>query len=107
MFCKLLGLGLGALALASCNTANTHIGDEDAGLGEAVKYNAALQTINPAPVYTLAEAKPGDNGEHAANAVKRYRNDEVKDRHKAEANAGIAGALSTTRGSSGGGSSPH
>ena len=37
-------------ALAGCNTANTHIGEESAFLGEAVKYDQAVQTINPTPV---------------------------------------------------------
>src|SRR6476620_6883965 len=37
------------IALGGCNTANTHIGDSDPFIGEAVKYNAAIQTINPTP----------------------------------------------------------
>jgi hypothetical protein len=65
-------------ALAGCNTANTHIGDEDPGMGEAVKYNAAIQTINPTPVYPAAAAQPGDNGAKGQAAVKRYRTDAVK-----------------------------
>lgn len=69
---------LGAAALAGCNTMNTHIGDEDPGMGEAVKYNAALQTINPTPVYPPTAAQPGDNGDVGAHAVKRYRTDTVK-----------------------------
>lgn len=68
----------GLFVLAACNTANTHIGDEDPGMGEAVKYNAALQTINPAPVYPATAAQPGGNGDVGAKAVKRYRTDAVK-----------------------------
>jgi hypothetical protein len=56
----------------------THYGDEDPSLGEAVKYNAAIQTINPAPVYSANSAQPGSNGEVGAAAVKRYRTDKVK-----------------------------
>jgi hypothetical protein len=67
------------VALAGCNTANTHIGDESAVLGEAVKYDAAVQTINPAPVYSADGAQPGDNGEKGTTAVERYRKGEVKD----------------------------
>src|SRR4051812_20223925 len=48
---RLLIAASAALGLAACNTANTHIGDEDAFFGEAVRYNAAVQTINPEPVY--------------------------------------------------------
>jgi len=66
-------------SLAACNTANTHIGDESAVLGEAVKYDAAVQTINPAPVYSAEGAQPGDNGEKGATAVEHYRKGQVKD----------------------------
>jgi len=66
------------LALAGCNTMNSHIGDEDPGMGEAVKYNTAIQTINPTPVYPATAAQSGDNGDKGAHAVKRYRTDSVK-----------------------------
>ena len=69
---------VGLVALAACNTANTHIGDEDPGMGEAAKYNAAIQTINPTPVYPAGAAQPGDNGAKGQAAVKRYRTDSVK-----------------------------
>jgi hypothetical protein len=65
-------------ALAACNTANTHIGDEDPFLGESVKYDEAIQTINPTPVYPAGAAQPGANGEKGAAAVKRYRNGQVQ-----------------------------
>ena len=47
---RLLTLGTigGAfVVLAGCNTAHKTIGQDDPLLGEAVRYNAALQTINP------------------------------------------------------------
>lgn len=88
---------VGALALAACNTMNSHIGDEDPAFGEAAKYNAAIQTINPAPVYTAAAAQPGDNGDKGAQAVKRYRTDKVNERHRQESTI-RTGALSTTSG---------
>jgi len=75
---RLLILAAASGALAGCNTTYTHIGDEAAGLGEAVRYDAAIQTINPAPVYTAQDAQPGDNGEVGAHAVKRYRGGAVK-----------------------------
>ena len=65
-----------ALLLGGCQTGN--LGNEDPGLGEAVRYNAAIQTINPAPIYPEDGAQPGDNGDKGAQAVKRYRSDEVK-----------------------------
>jgi hypothetical protein len=64
--------------LAGCNTAQTHIGDESPVLGEAVAYDKAVQTVNPAPVYPPNAAKPGANGELGVAAVKRYRTDKVK-----------------------------
>ncbi len=69
---------LSCCALAACNTMYTHYGDEDPGLGEAPKFNAAVQTINPTPVYSANSAQPGSNGEVGAAAVKRYRTDKVK-----------------------------
>jgi hypothetical protein len=81
------------VALAGCNTANTHIGDESAVLGEAVKYDAAVQIINPTPVYSAEGAQPGDNGEKGAAAVEHYRKGQVKDVQVME-----------TSGSTGGGS---
>jgi hypothetical protein len=87
----------GFVVLGGCNTTNSHIGDEDPLMGEAVKYNAALQTINPTPVYPPNAAQPGDNGNNGANAVKRYRSDAVK---RVE-------TMKTSSGSSGGGSGPQ
>jgi hypothetical protein len=66
------------LGLSGCNTANKHIGEEDPFFGDAVKYDTALQTINPDPVYPPSAAKPGDNGDKGAHAVRRYRTDAVK-----------------------------
>ena len=94
MFSKRLWVVAAAtVALAACNTANTHIGDEDPFLGESVKYDEAIQTINPTPVYTAVAAQPGDNGEKGADAVKRYRSGEVK----------APAPIQTTSGTGGGG----
>jgi hypothetical protein len=86
----------GLIALAGCNTMNTHIGDEDPGMGEAVKYNAALQTINPAPVYPATAAQPGSNGDVGAKAVKRYRTDAVKPVETMQTSTGSAGGSTST-----------
>jgi hypothetical protein len=69
---------VGLLALAACNTAQKHIGEVDPFFGDAVKYDTALQTINPDPVYPPTAAKPGDNGDKGAHAMRRYRTDAVK-----------------------------
>jgi len=93
MSSKLLLIAAAGLTLGACSTMNKNIGQEDPALGEAAKYNAALQTINPDPVYPPGSAQPGDNGAKGANAVKRYRSDAVKQVESMQ-----------TTGSSGGGS---
>jgi len=75
---RLLLIAAGSVALAACNTAGTHIGDEDPGMGEALAYDKAIQTINPAPVYPADAARPGDSGAKGALNVKKYRNGDVK-----------------------------
>ena len=77
MSSKILGAAL-ALLLAGCNTTHSVIGAEDKRFGEAVKYDLAIQTINPDPVYPPDGAQPGDSGAQAAAATKRYRTDAVK-----------------------------
>jgi hypothetical protein len=85
-------LASGAFVLTGCNTANSHIGDEDPFMGEAVKYNAAIQTINPTPVYPPTAAQPGDLGAKGAEAVKRYRTDKVKQIETMETTGGTSGS---------------
>lgn len=51
----------------------------DAGLGEAVRYDMAAQTVNPDPVYPEDGAQPGDSGVRGAEAVKAYRKGETKE----------------------------
>ena len=93
---KLLLVAGSCIALTACNTANSHIGDEDPYMGEAVRYNAAIQTINPDPVYPADSAKPGENGDKGAQAVKRYRSDGVNARHQAGANTASSGSSGGT-----------
>lgn len=95
---RLLIVLVAGTALAGCNTAQTHIGDESAVLGEAVAYDNAIQTINPAPVYAAGATQPGSNGDVGASAVKRYRTDAVKQVEAEGTTSGVTG------GSSGG---PH
>lgn len=95
MSSKVLLICAGALAVAGCNTTK-NIGQEDPALGEAVKYNAAVQTVNPDPTYPAGAAQPGDSGVKAAAAVKRYRTDAVKQ----------VEVMQTTSGTSGGSGGP-
>ena len=75
----LLGVPIALLLLAGCDTLNQNNLSPDPAFGEAVKYNAAVQIIDPDPVYDANGARPGDAGDKAAAAVKRYRTDQVKD----------------------------
>ena len=77
-FKQLLIPAAGLVALGGCNTASSHLGSEDPRLGEAAKYDLAIQTINPDPVYAPNGARPGDDAAKAAAASKRYRTDAVK-----------------------------
>ena len=99
---KLMISALGALTIAStltaCNTWNRHIGDEDPYFAEAAKYNAAVQTINPEPVYAERSAQPGDNGDKMQQAVERYRTDKVNERHTKESRVRSTSGLNTTQG---------
>ena len=90
-------IALASLGLCACSTVNKPIGQEDRGMGEAVAYNAAVQTINPAPVYGPGGAQPGDNGDRGAQAVKRYRSGQVK----------ALETIGTTSGSGSSGGSPR
>ena len=74
--------------LAGCNTVNPQTGSVDPGFGEAVKYDQAVQTIDPDPVYTADGAQPGDQGDKAAAAVKRYRTDTVKQVEQVQTTSG-------------------
>ena len=50
----------------------------DPGFGEALRYDMAVQTIDPDPVYPEGSAKPGDHGEKAQKATERYRKGTTK-----------------------------
>jgi hypothetical protein len=71
----------------------------DPGFGEAQRYDSAMQTIDPDPVYPANSAKPGDNGEHAAKAMERYRKGTTKPIRRETTSSGGGGG-------SGGGSGP-
>ena len=72
-----------ALAAAGC-------AQVDPGMGEAVKYNQAIQTVNPDPVYPPSAARPGDSGTTAAAAAERYRKGTVKPVEKITISSGTS-----------------
>lgn len=88
MSSKLLLASAAVVLVAGCSTVNAPIGSQDPGFGEAIKYNAAVQIIDPDPVYTASDAQPGDHGEKGAKAVDRYRKDAVKQTEQVETTAG-------------------
>ena len=78
MSSKLTAVLLVLPLLAACDTLDPVSESADPGFGEAVKYNAAMQTVNPEPQYGADDALPGENGARAADATKRYRSGTVK-----------------------------
>ena len=76
---RLWAAPLTVLLLAGCDTLNQNNISPDPYFGEAAKYNAAVQTIDPDPVYAEDGSQPGDSGAKGAAAVKRYRTDAVKE----------------------------
>jgi hypothetical protein len=89
---RLLVLAPAALLLPGC-AVDPVTQSYDPAFGEAVKYDQAVQTVNPDPVYGPDSAQPGEQGDKMAPAVKRYRSDAVKD----------VEAMQTTSSSGGGG----
>jgi len=84
-----------ALLLAGCSTAHGDTVTADPAFGEAVKYNAAIQTINPDPVYAPAGAQPRGDADRGVAAMERYREGTVTDVQE----------VTTTTSSTGGGGS--
>lgn len=76
-----------ATALCACTPV-------DAGFGEAYRYDMAIQTINPDPVYRPDGAKPGDHGEKAAKATERYRKGQTKPVQRESTSSGVSGGSS-------------
>jgi type IV pilus biogenesis protein CpaD/CtpE len=79
MSCKIVLAAAAMMLTGASETLDKQSGSTDPGFGEALKYDMAVQTINPDPVYDDKAAKPGDHGGRAADAVKRYRTDRVKE----------------------------
>jgi hypothetical protein len=80
---KMLIIGFASFAAVGCAPV-------DPGFGEALKYDMAIQTVDPEPVYPENGAKPGDSGEHGAKATDRYRKGQTKP-VKAQSSSSISG----------------
>lgn len=64
----------------------------DPSFGEAVRYDMAIQTINPDPVYPEGSAEPGASGTAAAAAAERYRKGTVKPVERISSTSGSSGS---------------
>jgi hypothetical protein len=79
------------LLIAGCETVDPVSESHDPGFGEAVKFNAAVQTVNPEPVYAAGGELPGGSGQRGTDATKRYRSGQVKET-QSEGTSGGRGA---------------
>jgi hypothetical protein len=93
-FKSMLILAGAAIAAAGCTPV-------DPGFGEALRYDMAVQTIDPEPQYPADAAQPGDHGEKAQKATERYRKGTTKP--VVQQSAGGSGGAA---GGAGGGSTP-
>lgn len=87
----MLALAVSPAMLAACNTLDPVSGSVDPAFGEAFRYDMAVQTIDPDPVYSEDGAQPGDHGEKGAKAVVRYRTDAVKQTEQIQTTTGGSG----------------
>lgn len=83
-----------AVSLAACAPV-------DPGMGEALAYDKAAQTVNPDPQYPANAAQPGADGNHAAKATERYRKGQTKSVQQIRTGSGSGGS------SGGGGAGPQ
>ena len=96
LIAPLLGL------LAGCTQIYPVSLSADPGMGEALKYDIAVQTIDPDPVYGPDSAQPGDHGERGQKAVDRYRKGAVREVQQISSRSSSGGG-----GSGGGGGGPN
>ena len=65
----------------------------DPGFGEALRYDMAVQTVDPDPQYPEGSAQPGASGEKGQKAHERYRKGQTKTlREDRSTNAGGGGS---------------
>lgn len=90
------------LILAGATLAAAGCAPVDPGFGEALRYDMAVQTIDPDPQYPADAHQPGDHGEKAQKATERYRKGQTKAIRQDSASGGGAGGA----GGAGGGNTP-
>lgn len=83
-FKAMLILGGSALAATGCAPV-------DPGFGEAVRYDMAVQTIDPDPQYPEGSAQPGSSGVKGQKAHERYRKGETKTLREERSTSGTGG----------------
>ena len=66
------------LILAGAGMAAVGCAPVDPGFGEAVRYDLAVQTVDPDPQYPADALQPGYHGEKAQKATDRYRKGTTK-----------------------------
>lgn len=93
--------GLAALA-GGCAGDETALRSTPAQFGEATRQTLAAQIVDPDPVYDTVV--PPTSGDHANQAVERYRTDKIK-QPKREVSTSAAGGGGGSGGGSGGGGS--
>lgn len=80
------GLGLAGAACAAASCAPV-----DSGFGEALRYDMAVQTIDPDPQYAADALQPGYHGEKAQKATDRYRKGTTKPVRTESSTSGSSG----------------
>lgn len=93
-------LAIGA-SLSGCATVadQEFLGYQDPGFGEANRATYAAMVVNPDPQYDTPI--PLTSAEHAAQAIERYRNDEVKVPERQTTTQSVGGGTGSSTGSSG------
>lgn len=67
----------------------------DPGFGEALRYDMAVQTVDPDPQYPEGSLQPGYHGEKAQKATDRYRKGTTKPVQVQSASSGGTGGSSS------------
>ncbi len=92
---KIIFASAAAILFSGCTTDSILEEPGDSTFGEANRQTMMAQVVNPEPVYVDPMTT---SGEHAADAIERYRNNDVPDPTGESTTSGVTG------GSGGGGS---
>ena len=81
-----------AISVSACATVEDQewIGYQDPGFGEANRATYAAMVVNPDPEYDTPI--PATSAEKAAQAIERYRNDQVKQPERISTTEGTGGS---------------